>query len=307
MAITSVGYAGTITDANWRRMATAAVGSLYGVDDATSWKVTPGVGDRAVRIATGGGFGLGVRDVSDAVVTLTLPTVPSGSRWDLIVMHRDWGTKVSQFQSIQGGATEALPARDAGFGTQNDQPIALVRVAAGNTVVQDIIDLRCIPGDGGVFAFHALALSYLDRVGTSVRIGDAVHDRVVNALGNPVWVSTLTADTGWTAVTPGTGWESANGFPLEVRAVGALVQVRGALVAKTASALGANLGTVAQTFRPTRGVFLGAQHGGYSSSGVHVGELLVSQAGLLSIPNGYFDGALGVGAVVPVHGTWFRG
>lgn len=193
MAIISVGYAGTITDADWRRMAVSTVGAMYGVDDYASWRPTVGVGDRAVRIATGGGFGLGVRDVNDADVTLSLASVASGSRWDLIVARRNWTTSTTTFVVIQGTATKALPSRNTGYGNLNDQPVALVRVAAGQAAVQEILDLRCIPGDGGLIAFDDLARSYLDRVGTVVRIGDVVWTRTINSLGSPVWVSSTSA------------------------------------------------------------------------------------------------------------------
>ena len=189
MTITSVGYAGSITDDNWRRMATAAVGSTYGVDDYASWRVTPGTGDRATKIAPGGGFGLGVRDYSDEDVIKTHSPVAAGSRWDLIVAHRNWSTRVTTFEVIEGTGVKALPNRANGFGTPNDQPIALARFAAGSTEVQEIVDLRCIPGDGGMIAFDELARQYLDRLGTTVRIGDAVWARRVSSLGSPEWVS----------------------------------------------------------------------------------------------------------------------
>ncbi len=188
MTITSVGYAGQITDANWRRVATATIGSLYGVDDYASWRVTPGTGDRAVDIAPGGGFGLGVRDESDTVVTKTMSPVPSGVRWDLVVAHRNWETKTTTFEVIPGTSSMVLPDRQVGFGTVNDQPIALVQSAAGQSAVQKIIDLRCIPGDGGVVAFDALVRSYLDRVGTQVRINGTLWSRIIDALGTPAWL-----------------------------------------------------------------------------------------------------------------------
>lgn len=305
MAITSVGYAGTITDDNWRRMATAAVGSLYGVDDYASWRVTPGVGDRATRVAVGGGFGLGVRDVSDAVVTLNHAAVPSGQRWDLIVAHRDWSTETTTFAIIQGTEAKALPTRADGFGTTNDQPIALARFAAGQTTVQEIIDLRCIPGDGGILAFDDLARSYLTRVGTSVRIGGTVWDRVVGPLETPIWISSETADTGWLTVELGAGWAAATGYPVLVRGVGSLVELRGAPYAKTLEANVFNMGVIPSTLRPSGALFLGGYHSGYG--GGNWGELFISTSGVIQVPATYYSGSLGVNGVLPVHGMWLRG
>lgn len=207
MTITSVGYAGDITDANWRRMATATIGALYGVDDFASWRVTVGTGDRALRVAAGGAFGLGVRDVSDAPITVAGATVATGSRWDLVVARRNWGTKVTSVVIIAGTAVKALPARNVGFGALNDQPLALVRFAAGQTAAQEIIDLRCIPGDAGLVAFDSLSRSYLDRVGTQVRIGDFLWARTVDAAGSPAWSYVdVTPDTGWMEITRDNGW-----------------------------------------------------------------------------------------------------
>lgn len=307
MAITSVGYPGTITDDNWRRMATATVGSMYGVDDYASWRVTAGVGDRATRIAAGGGFGLGVRDVSDGVVNLNHAPVPSGQRWDLIVAHRDWSTGTTTFSIIQGTDAKALPARASGFGTTNDQPIALARFAAGQTSVQEIIDLRCVPGDGGVVAFDELVRQYLDRVGTSIIINGVEWNRVINSTGSPVWISSDMNDTGWVSITPAPGWVSDTAYPLEVRSVGLLVEARGVGVPKTGPAAVSFIGTVPDMFRPSRNVFLGAYHAGYSVSGQHVGELLVDTAGKLVVPAYYWHGDLGFNTALPVHGHWFRG
>jgi hypothetical protein len=207
MAITSVGYAGSITDDNWRRMATAAVGALYGVDDFASWKVSAGVGDRATKIAAGGGFGLGVYDYSDTDVTLTHAPVPSGQRWDLIVAHRDWNSEVTAFTIIPGSSTKAIPSRATGFGNTNDQPIGLARLVAGQTAVQEYVDLRCIPSDGGVIAFDTLVRSYLDRVGTQVRIGNFHWTRTVSSTGSPLWVyEDVTPDTGWVDFARNDGW-----------------------------------------------------------------------------------------------------
>jgi len=224
MAITSVGYAGSITDNNWRRMATAAVGSTYGVDDFASWRPTIGTGDRATQLADGGIFGLGVRDVSDAPISLTHAPAVSGSRWDLIVAHRNWSTKTTTPQIIQGSSVKALPDRDTGFGATNDQPIALVRITAGQSAVQEIIDLRCIPGDAGLVAFDLLTRSYLDRVGTTVRIGNYEWTRTVDSLGSPMWTHLdVTPDTGWVEITRNSGWNFTFG---QARRIGALITVR---------------------------------------------------------------------------------
>ncbi|WP_336642786.1 hypothetical protein [Microbacterium sp. MMO-113] len=302
MTITSVGYAGTITDSNWRRMATAAVGSLYGVDDFTSFRVTAGPGDRALAVADGGAFGLGVRDEMDTPIVLNGDPVASGSRWDLVVLRRDWNAKETTPLIIAGSPTKALPDRYTGWGTQNDQPLALVRFAAGQSTAQEIVDLRCIPADAGVVAFDPLTLSYLDRVGTQVRIGDTLWTRTVNATGSPLWVSTDLTDTGWVNVPLGPKWAAISGYPLRVRRVGPGVEIRGAVKQTTGASL-TNLATVPALFRPVGNVPLGTARTNSSYSG----GLFLNAAGSIGIDNDYASGVLASGAYVMIHGNWFVG
>ena len=189
MAITSVGYAGTINAPDWARLAPFALGMQYGVKDFAAWRPTVGgAGDRAVTIAAGVGWGHGVMDTSDAPVTLNLPSVTSGARWDLIVARRVWGTKVTSIQRVAGAAVKQIPTRLHTPGTEDEQPIALVRVVAGSATVAELIDLRCVPGDSGLIAFNELALQYLTRPATRVRISGFDWVRDIDATGNPVWV-----------------------------------------------------------------------------------------------------------------------
>lgn len=248
MTIVSVGYAGTITDTNYRRMAVDVFGSLYGVDDFSSFRVTPGVGDRALALAPGGAFGLGVYDVSDAVETLTGAPVASGSRWDLVVLRRTWGTKTTVPLLVTGTSTKALPSRNTGFDGVNDQPIALVRFAAGQTAVQEIVDLRCIPGAGGLIAFDPLARSYLDHVGVQVRIGDYLWTRALDTNGSPKWIyQDVTPDTGWVEIGKNGGWSWSFG---QQRRIGAMVSIRIAAARPVGWSDGNQLAVTSPQFRP---------------------------------------------------------
>lgn len=184
----SAGYEGTVNEPQWSELLSHAGGRQYGVADAGSWKVTAGTADREVRIAIGRGFGYGVFDRSVAVASLTLPATTSGSRWHLITVHRDWAANQSSFDSVAGSADKQLPARENTPGAVDDQPLALVRVVAGQSQVADIVDLRVWGGDGGARASDDLVLQYLNRVGTRVQIGGRSWFRDLNSLGQPVWV-----------------------------------------------------------------------------------------------------------------------
>lgn len=258
MTITSVGYAGTITDENFRRMATQAIGSLFGVDDYTSFRVTAGLGDRALSVSEGGAFGLGVRDFSDAPITLTGSIVTSGSRWDLVCVRRNWATGTTTVGLIEGTSTKAIPSRNTGFEDLNDQPIALVRFQAGRTAVQEIVDLRCIPADGGMLAFDTLTLSYVSRVGTQVRIGDYLWSRIINPAGSPSWrFVDVTPDTGWVDITLNTGWTGGWG---EARRIGQQVFLRITRTRAQGWSVGGGLAALSAPYRPDVPWYVGSTH-----------------------------------------------
>ncbi|GGH34260.1 hypothetical protein [Microbacterium album] len=220
--ITSVGYAGTVSEVEWADLAWRAGGARYGVAGIDDWRATVAMGDRAVQISPGKGWGNGVVDTSDAPEVLTAAPVASGTRYDLLVARRDWQTRQTTFAIVQGSAERAIPARATDVGIVDEQPLWLLRVVAGQSQVQEIIDVRVIPGDGGMLAFDQLALSYLGLLGTVVRIGDVVWSRVLNAVGTPTWRSAPSpdTDTGWVTLTPqNQAWSVAAQYGYQALAV----------------------------------------------------------------------------------------
>lgn len=227
MAITSVGYAGTVDDTEWPLVTRYAGGATYNVAGSGDFAATPGVGDRAVQIAAGTAAGHGVVDVSDGPVTLLLPSVSSGDRWDLIGLERDWASGVSSIVRVAGSASKAIPSRPDDPGVEDVQPLWLVRVRAGQTTVQEFVDLRVWVGDGGAFANDDLVRSYVTRVGTVLTIGSDVWSRVIGSTGAAEWSREPRAvDTGWTTtgLVIASGWDGFSG--LGVRRVGVVVEVR---------------------------------------------------------------------------------
>ena len=203
MSITSVGYDGTINEVQFAKLA-PLLGSDYSVGGPTDWKVEVVAGqDRTIRILPGSGYGQGVLDTADAQETLQLGAIASGSRWDLVVARRDWqppgGT--TAFAAVQGAAAQAIPAgRIVGPGVQDDQPIALVQVTAGQTLPTAVVDLRCWHGNGGVVAATTDALAYLTRLGSVIFVGAVAWIRLLDLTGNPVWSQLGSAPT-WDEVT----------------------------------------------------------------------------------------------------------
>lgn len=195
MALTSVGYAGSVTPSQWAGL-TRAFGARYGVGGPNDWKVTAVAGqDRTVSVAAGQGFGHGVLDTTDAAQTVQLATVASGSRWDTIVARRTWATSTTALMAVQGSSTQGVaPGRQVVPGVVDDQPIALVQVTAGQQLPTAVVDVRCWRGDGGMVAASTDALAYLDAPGSAVWVGGVEQVRDVASNGTVSWLAAGTVD-----------------------------------------------------------------------------------------------------------------
>jgi len=188
MTFTNIGYAGTVTDVGWAQLIPWAGGSEYCIPDADSFRANSAPGDRNVDISPGTAAGHGVLVESDSSVTINLPSVSSGSRWDLIALRRIWGTATSSVVRVAGGAAKAIPSILHNPGVEDFQPLWLLRVAAGQTTIQEFCDLRAFVGNGGAWGRDDLVRSYLTRVGTVITIGTVRWERRIDALGSAVWI-----------------------------------------------------------------------------------------------------------------------
>lgn len=173
MAITSKFYTGSVDHVDWAKGAPHVGSTFYGVADQASFEplIVSGV-DRTVRITPGTAWGHGVQDVSDSNIDISIPSTGS-TRWDTIVVRRTWATSTTTVVRIGGSGARAIPAgRNTGPGVVDDQPIAMVKVKSGSSVIEDLIDLRVFGGGtGGQQALDKVALQYLDYPGAMVTIG----------------------------------------------------------------------------------------------------------------------------------------
>jgi len=190
MADQHIGYPGTVGAsqlANWMPNVASA---QYSVDGPLDCKVTTNtVGDRGVTVAAGTIIGDGILDVFEGGTNLNHTAVASGpDRWDMVVLRRTWsstpGASTSIFTIIPGGPNRSLPARNNNKGVISDQPIALCRIKAGQSQVQEVVDLRCWAHNGGVYAMDELVMSYLDQPGTHLTVGTNAYVRTVAVSGS---------------------------------------------------------------------------------------------------------------------------
>jgi hypothetical protein len=180
----SLGYAGAVTELTgidlWNRIGA----SKYGVAGGDDLKVSKTTGDRMLLVASGVAWGHNIQDTLETSLSVQLSSVASGSRWDLIVVRRDVTAK-STIEVVQGNAERKLPSLTSTEASHPDQPLALCRVVAGSTTVEEIIDLRCWAFAGGAEAADLLALTYLAAPGAAVKVGQTVHRYEIQS--NGVW------------------------------------------------------------------------------------------------------------------------
>ncbi|UXN31017.1 hypothetical protein [Glutamicibacter sp. M10] len=220
MAITSVGYDGTVDEVQWASMVSKVGGYEYGVDGANHFAVSQSAGTRMVSVASGLAWGRGVMDISDAAAVIQLDSVSTGSRYDLIALRRTWGPAnggPTEIVVIKGTSSKGIPSgRQKNPGVIDDQPLALVRVAAGSSAIPEVIDLRVWGRNGGqLFAKDDLVRSYIDAIGTEININGTLWQRTVGSNNVAVWTKHgLRRDTGWIRTTSGflSGWGGADSY-----------------------------------------------------------------------------------------------
>lgn len=136
MTIASAGYSGTVTQEDWAKMAQFA-GVDTAVATATDCTVTGVAGTRLVSVADGVSWGWGVLATLTGPNTISLAANGSGStRWDAIVLRRNWSTKVTTLEAVTGTSVEQVPSLTVTPGVQADQVLALVAVPAGASTLE---------------------------------------------------------------------------------------------------------------------------------------------------------------------------
>lgn len=217
MALTSTFYDGYVTETD--RAKNLAGTPEYGVYGPADFKVTahPSI-PYAVLVKAGRAHGHGVTDTAAEDQVVQCATLASGTRWDLIVVRRNWQPALggpSTLEAIQAGSTPVIPAaRKVGPGVEDDQPLFLVKWQGGTSAPVELRDLRVWAANGGLYAKDDLVRNYLEEVGTIVNIAGTEWRYVLGANDVPAWTGgTTTVNVSLT----GTGWSNqASTLPLRV-------------------------------------------------------------------------------------------
>jgi len=140
----SDGYDGTLDEiglAEWH----AAAATRPGIREGFGVSIVGNV-DRTIRVSPGKAYGWGVLDELTGTVDLQAEAVTSGDRWDTLVLRRDWRPLAggpSALMILKGTATKARSAlRLSGPGVVDDQVLAIFRLRAGLSTIQELMDLR---------------------------------------------------------------------------------------------------------------------------------------------------------------------
>jgi len=207
MAIITGGYDGTVDEVQF-----AALLHRYSVVGPDDLKATTQAGDRIVSIGNGTALGPGTVDVASNLPTIQF-NAATGTRWDLVVLRRDWQPPggVSSIVIIEGGTTQAYPTIGTATnqwnrrpGIMDDQPLYLQQV--NGTLLGNRIDLRVWGSlHTGYVANDPMVKTYLDRVGTEVRVAGERWTYDLGANNVPQWNSDApvihapVAATNWSA------------------------------------------------------------------------------------------------------------
>ena len=199
MAITSAGYDGTVDETQFEAIMGYSAHSLFGVASGGAFAASNVAGQvLQVRIAAGTAWTAGLVDVMDAAQTVQISAPPAtGSRWDMIVLRRDYQPPGGNttLSVIKGTASKTLPARAVNGGVLSEQPLWLCRVDAGSGLVNEFIDLRVWARSGGCTANHDLVRSYMGLPGTMIEINGKLWQLRIDSAGANEWVELLASST----------------------------------------------------------------------------------------------------------------
>lgn len=138
MGISSVGYGLTVGEAEWGQSAATYGGGRGFTGDSFGGTLT---GPTTVTLNAGTAYGDGVMDVLDADTPVTLGRPEVGSRYDAIVVTRDWQAKKTFVEVVTGGVSRMVPHLADEPGVKTQTAAHLVHVPAeGDAVLSD--DLR---------------------------------------------------------------------------------------------------------------------------------------------------------------------
>lgn len=187
MAITGVGFDGTLIESDWSKIAGPHGVPDQSVGDASStdWAVSPSGTVLSATVAPGLYNRHGVLSRSTAVETVTFANPGSGSRWDAVCLLINWTTNTVTLVVVQGTASMVVPWANMQKvpGTQCHVPLALVQLTAGSAAPTGLLDLR-----EGVWVDVPIMAPFV-QVSAADRLRRKIADGQVHVQGRANWPS----------------------------------------------------------------------------------------------------------------------
>lgn len=277
MAITSVGYDGTVDEVQWAKLHPATSSRPGIVNDSFAIIVTGAT--RTVRMPAGSWYGFGVYDTSDTNVDLVGTAVSSGTRWDTLVLRRDWTTNTSAFMLLAGTSTKAISASvQNNPGVVADQVLYLVRFDSALAEAQELADLREYGRTMMFFSDGASGFPDASRY----LYGQPMLGRLGSSLGQDLGVK---RSNGWDYLLarPWTdlamSGSVASGNLAQYRVVGDVLELRGLVQPAgggSFSTSSVTVATLATTLRPQYSGEFAVGAGGVSANTYHAKLTIVS-------------------------------
>jgi hypothetical protein len=223
VTIVSSGYDGTVTQEDWADMATF-FGSDTGVSSSTDLTVVGVAGTRVTSVSAGTAWGWGVIDVLTGDNSVTFTANGTGAtRWDAVVLRRNWGTGITTVNVVPGSSVETIPSLTVNPGTIADQVIALVGVPNGATSLVGATVRRYVQWPAQITAglYPPHSPSYMQQWKDISTAGGGITKH----WSGSAWVDPL-AVPGWTPLSLSAGY-SSTGIPAAYRLHEGMVDFRG--------------------------------------------------------------------------------
>lgn len=219
MAITNVGFDGTVGETEWAGYAKRLGAPLPVVLGRTDYAVSiNGAATLTVSVAAGSRMAHGVKTTSDAVASVVLDAVTTSgwTRWDAIVLHTDWTTNTVTITKVNGTAALAAPqVVPSGLvlnpGVAHDQVLALVQVTYGQSLPTAVIDRRLLASEVVTApTLAALMAPTSGMYGMQAELLDGTRYRcLVDSSNAPTWArdfGVVVTYTDASVITPAANW-----------------------------------------------------------------------------------------------------
>ena len=304
MSLTPVGYTGTV-DAVQDAKRSQFQGAVFPAVATRAALVVSinGAASLTCNVSAGVAWAHGVMATLDAAESVTFDSVTTlnATRWDAVVIRRNWTAGTAVLAVVKGTAAASAsqvlpPGLNGNPGVLHDQVLALVRIANGQNLPTLVVDMRMWASK--VFTAPSLAALPVPNAtiyGAEAVLTDGIRYRcVLDGSSNFTWTEEALVPpeitSGPAVISPATNW-STSSIPSEVIVDGYQVtldidlrRTGPQIVPDDRGGIGSTfIAKVADGFRPSRSVDVRCKYYGGAATpttyGVAFGDITVEADG----------------------------